>query len=121
MSYTGIALPSFVVSILFLLLFGYVWPVIPVLGRLSGGVTPPTDITGLYILDGLLTGRPAVAWDAFLHLILPAQTLPNALVIRPPMWNGPRVRQQRRASLMHTLWAFRTSCLTLAYMYVNGK
>ena len=75
MSYTGIALPSFVVSILFMLLFGHVWPVIPVLGRLSGGVTPPADITGLYILDGLLTGRPAVAWNAFLHLILPALAL----------------------------------------------
>lgn len=75
MSYTGIALPSFVVSILFLLLFGYIWPVIPVLGRLSNGLAPPTTITGLYIIDALLTGQPAVAWDAFLHLILPALAL----------------------------------------------
>ncbi len=75
LSYTGIALPSFVVSILFLLLFGYIWPVIPVLGRLSAGVAPPADITGLYIVDALITGKPAVAWDAFLHLILPALAL----------------------------------------------
>ena len=121
MSYTGNALPSFVVSILFMLLLGHVWLVIPVFGLLPGRVTPLADITGLYILDGLLTGRPAVAWDTFLHLILPAQTLLNVLVIRPPMWNGPRVRQQRRANLTHTSWASRTSCLTLAYMSTANK
>ena len=75
LSYTGIAVPSFVFSILFLLLFGYLWQVIPVLGRLSNGIDPPTHITGLYTIDALLTGKSAVAWDAFLHLILPALAL----------------------------------------------
>lgn len=75
LSYAGVAMPGFVVAILLLLLFGYVWQIIPVFGRLSPGVTPPRHITGLYVLDGILTGQFAVAWDAFLHLSIPAVSL----------------------------------------------
>ena len=75
LSYVGVALPAFVVGILLLLLFGFKWQVIPVLGRLSTGMAEPTKITGFFILDGLLTGQPAVVWDAFLHLLLPALAL----------------------------------------------
>jgi len=75
LSYAGVAMPGFVVAILLLLLFGYVWQIIPVFGRLSPGVKPPAHITGLYVLDGILTGRFSVAWDAFLHLSIPAVSL----------------------------------------------
>lgn len=75
LSYIGIAVPSFVVAILLLMLFGNVWKVIPTLGRLSTGVAPPSTITGFYVLDALLQGQFATAWDAFLHLLLPAFTL----------------------------------------------
>lgn len=75
LSYAGIALPAFVVGILLLLLFGYAVPVIPVLGRLSTGMEAPPSITGMYILDGILTGHFAASWDAFLHLLLPAFAL----------------------------------------------
>lgn len=75
LSYTGIAIPSFVVSILFLLVFGHIWKVIPVLGRLSPGIPPPQSITGFYIVDGILTGQFQTAWNAFLHLLLPALAL----------------------------------------------
>ncbi len=75
LSYVGIAIPAFVVGILLLLLLGYTFPILPVLGRLSTGIEPPRTITGLYILDGLLSGNLNVAWDAFLHLLLPALAL----------------------------------------------
>lgn len=75
LSYIGIALPAFVVGILLLLLFGYWVPVLPVLGRLSTGIAAPPTITGLYIFDGVVTGNFAAAWDAFLHLLLPAFAL----------------------------------------------
>lgn len=74
-SYIGIALPSFVVAVLLLLLFGFVWQVIPVLGRLSPGANPPQHITGMYVIDGILTGNPAIAFDALLHLLLPGIAL----------------------------------------------
>ena len=45
-SYIGIAVPSFVVAIVLLVIFGNLWQVIPTLGRLSTGVAPPDTITG---------------------------------------------------------------------------
>ena len=75
LSYAGIAVPSFVVAILLLVIFGNTWQVIPTLGRLSTGVTVPDRITGFYVLDALLAGNLATAWNAFLHLLLPAFAL----------------------------------------------
>ncbi|MGB9802831.1 ABC transporter permease [Desulfofundulus sp.] len=75
MAYTGVAVPSFVVAVLFVLIFGYIWPVIPALGRLGPGVQPPGAITGLITVDSLLTGNLTVFWDALKHLFLPALAL----------------------------------------------
>ncbi len=75
MSYVGIAIPAFVMAILLLLLFGHIFPSVPVVGRLSLDVTSPPNVTGFYIIDGLITGQFAVAGNAFLHLLLPAFAL----------------------------------------------
>ncbi|MDI3480994.1 MAG: peptide/nickel transport system permease protein [Tepidanaerobacteraceae bacterium] len=75
LSYVGIAIPSFVVAVLLLLIFGYLWPVIPTLGRLSSNITPPPTITGLITVDSLITGNFAAFFDALKHLILPAIAL----------------------------------------------
>lgn len=74
-SYIIIATPTFVWAVLLLLIFGYWLPILPSIGgRLSMGFTVPT-VTGLMITDALISGQPAAAWDAFLHLILPAAAL----------------------------------------------
>lgn len=44
-------------------------------GRLPIGMTPPAHVTGLYVLDGLLTGNPESSWQALRYLALPAITL----------------------------------------------
>jgi peptide/nickel transport system permease protein len=75
MAYTGVAIPSFVMAVFLLLLFGYIWPIIPVLGRLSAGITPPPTITGMITFDSLITGNFAAFWDALKHIILPALAL----------------------------------------------
>lgn len=75
LSYIGVAMPSFVIATLLLLLFGHVWQVIPVLGRLSYGITPPPDVTGFYTIDALLAGQFSTFWNAFLHLLVPAFAL----------------------------------------------
>ncbi len=74
-SYIIIATPAFVWAVLFLLIFGYWFPILPSIGgRISPGFTVPS-ITGLMILDALLDGQPAAAWNAFMHLMLPALAL----------------------------------------------
>jgi peptide/nickel transport system permease protein len=74
LSYVGIALPSFVVAVLLLLVFGYTWKIIPVLGRLSNGFHVP-KITGMVVIDSLITGNFSAAFDGITHLILPAFAL----------------------------------------------
>ncbi|MCL4515744.1 MAG: ABC transporter permease [Firmicutes bacterium] len=74
-SYLGIVTPAFVWAIIFMLIFGYVFPIFPITGRLSPGFEAPTTITGMFTLDSLLAGDPRTAWDAFLHLVLPAIAL----------------------------------------------
>ncbi len=74
-AYIGIAVPSFVMAIILLLLFGLVWQVVPVLDRLSPYIIPPPKVTGLILLDSLLIGDFIAFWDAFQHIILPAVAL----------------------------------------------
>lgn len=74
-SYIGVAMPAFVVAVLLLLVFGYQWTILPVLGRLSSGVEAPSTITGMYILDSIITGNFITAVDAAEHLFLPALAL----------------------------------------------
>ncbi len=74
-SYAGVAIPGFVLAILLLLLFGYVWPVLPVLGRLSSGFSAPAAVTGLYTVDSLISGDIKTFWDSFLHILVPALAL----------------------------------------------
>ncbi|MFI1990452.1 ABC transporter permease [Actinoplanes sp. NPDC020271] len=56
----------------------------PPSGRISTG-TDNTDVTGLFVLDGLLTREFDASADALWHLILPAVTLatiPLAIIVR---------------------------------------
>lgn len=74
-SYLGIATPSYVWAIFFMLIFCFWIPILPTIGRISSGMPKILTITGFYIIDGLLTGNPAVSWDAFKHLIMPGTAL----------------------------------------------
>jgi peptide/nickel transport system permease protein len=74
-SYVGIAIPSFVLAILLLLLFGYHWPILPVLGRISSNIMSPPRVTGFMLLDSLISGNGYAFWDSFKHLLVPAFAL----------------------------------------------
>ena len=74
-SYTGVVTPSFVFAILFVLLFGWILHLFPVIGRLSEQVRAPPVITGLMTVDSLLAGRLDAFVDALHHLVLPALAL----------------------------------------------
>lgn len=75
LSYLGIVAPAFLWAVLAMLVFAYLIPILPVAGRISAGMTPPVTRTGLYVIDYLLEGNAAGAWDAFRHLIMPAVVL----------------------------------------------
>ncbi|MDY7569497.1 ABC transporter permease [Pseudomonas sp. CCC4.1] len=72
---TGISTPAFWLGLGAIVLFyGHIgW--LPGGGRLSEGLTPPSTITGFYLIDALLAGNFSLFVDALKHLILPAATL----------------------------------------------
>lgn len=74
-SYLGVASPAFVWATIFIFIFGFIWPILPTMGRLSYGIQAPTTITGMYTLDAILAGNFSTALDAFKHILLPAIAL----------------------------------------------
>lgn len=89
-AYIGVSIPAFVLAIFFVLIFGYAWPILPVLSRLSPQFDVPR-VTGFMIFDSLFAGNLNAAWNAFTHLILPvvalalAGTLQEARIMRASM------------------------------------
>ena len=75
LGYIFVATPTFVFAVLFVLIVGYWIPLMPSIGGRLSPQFAIDDITGLYVLDALLGGQPAAAWDAFLHLLFPALAL----------------------------------------------
>ena len=71
----GIAIASFWFAIMLQLLFAMQLDLLPLRGRLGTAFDPPPHLTGLYLIDSLLTGRLATFWNALRHLALPAVTL----------------------------------------------
>jgi peptide/nickel transport system permease protein len=70
----GASIPTFWLGTLLMLVFGSALNLLPVSGRLDAGIELRT-VTGLHVLDSLLTlNRPAIA-DALAHLTMPAVTL----------------------------------------------
>jgi peptide/nickel transport system permease protein len=83
-SLVGVAVPVFFTGFLLKYFFAVEWNLLPVSGRQSTGVDA-TRVTGLFVLDGILTREWDAAWDALKHLILPAvalATIPFAVIFR---------------------------------------
>lgn len=74
-SVTGISTPAFWLGLgLIVVFYGHLgW--FPGGGRLDQGMKPPTDITGFYLVDSLLTWNIPVFLNALKHIVLPAFTL----------------------------------------------
>ncbi len=69
------AIPVFWLGLMLQLIFGVWLKWFPVAGRISNLSMAPEHITGLYVLDSLLTRNWPALKDSLLHLILPALTL----------------------------------------------
>ena len=70
----GVSMPIFWLGLMMIILFSVTLGWLPSSGRISIGMTPE-DITGMYLLDALLTGNMPAFIDAFEHLIMPAVAL----------------------------------------------
>jgi len=69
------SMPVYWLGLMAILMFYGLLGWLPAGGRLSAGNVMPVQVTGLFTVDALLTGRPDLLWDALRHLALPAVVL----------------------------------------------
>ena len=69
------SMPIFWLGLMAVLVFYRTLDLLPAGGRLTVGLTPPSPVTGLLLVDSLLARDPALFADALRHLILPASIL----------------------------------------------
>ena len=81
---TGISMPIFWLAMILIVIFGVNLELLPFPGRLDSE-TAITAITGMVLVDSLLTLNFSGFWDGLLHLIMPALALgvaPMAVIMR---------------------------------------
>jgi peptide/nickel transport system permease protein len=84
MSLVGVSMPIFWLGLILMIVFSVKLGWLPLSGRLGYDVELEA-ITGLYLLDSVLTGNWAAFKDVLWHLILPAftlSTIPMAIIAR---------------------------------------
>lgn len=79
-SIIGVSMPYYWLGLLLLLIFYFKLGIVPGGGRLSPLTPSPEYITGLYILDSLLTGNLETLKDSIMHIITPAFCLSFAIM-----------------------------------------
>ncbi|ARQ68365.1 ABC transporter permease [Streptomyces marincola] len=83
-SLIGVCIPVFFLAFLLRSVFAVNLGWLPSVGRQSTGIDA-TEVTGFFVLDGLLTGEWDASWDAVQHLALPGialASIPLALIVR---------------------------------------
>ena len=92
----GVSLPVFFTGLLLTWLFYFVlgWAPSPI-GRLDPSFAPPTDRSGLYLVDALLDRDPELWWACASQLVMPAITM--ALFVLAP------ITRMTRASMLGVL------------------
>ena len=80
----GVSMPIFWLGLMLMYLFSVKWGLLPMMGRFTMGLEP-ASLTGLVVLDSLLTGNFQLFANSLKHLLLPAVTLatiPMAIIAR---------------------------------------
>ncbi len=72
---TAYSSPSFFVALVVLVLFSFVFRFLPGGGAVGQGIPPPTKVTGIPMLDSLLTGDSSYLFSSLQHIILPSLAL----------------------------------------------
>jgi peptide/nickel transport system permease protein len=71
----GMSIPIFVLALLMQLILYARLGLLPAAGRIDEAIGAPTTITGLYLVDSLVTGNLPAFVSALKHIIAPALTL----------------------------------------------
>jgi peptide/nickel transport system permease protein len=71
-SLLGASMPPFWSGLLLLFIFYYKLELAPGPGRINSRLGTPDSVTGLFVLDSLLTGNKEAFWSSLSHLILPS-------------------------------------------------
>jgi len=82
-SLLGVSIPVFWLGMMLIFVFAAILNILPVSGRLTMGLSVD-QVTGLYLIDSLITGNFNAFGDAAKHLVLPAialATIPLALIV----------------------------------------
>jgi len=102
----GVSIPIFWLGLMMQYLFAVWLRILPISQRLDAEYGRGFDaITGMYVLDGLLRGRPDVSLNAATHLIMPAlalSTVPMAIIVRMTRASMLEVLNQ---DYVRTAWA----------------
>ncbi len=80
----GISMPVFWLGLMLMFVFGLWLDILPISGRINVSI-PFQNITGLYVLDSLLTFNWRALGSSLLHLVLPGialGTIPMAMIAR---------------------------------------
>jgi len=80
----GVSMPIFWLGLMLMFFFGLYLDLLPISGRLDPEISLRT-ITGLYLVDALITRNGRAFWNALSHLVLPGValgTIPMALIAR---------------------------------------
>jgi len=75
-SLVGLSVPSFWLGLVLIYFLCFQFEILPTpMGRVALNVTPPNRITGLYIVDSLLTGNSKALISSVRQIILPTSVL----------------------------------------------
>jgi len=104
-SLSGLSFPIFFFGLILQLVFSRWLDWFPLAGRLGTSDLAPAHITGLYVIDALLTGDFATLRSALLHLVLPTLTLALALLAIEVRMTRSTMLEVLSQDYMRTAWA----------------
>lgn len=90
----GVSMPIFWLGLMMIIIFSVTLGWLPSSGRIAIGMMPD-NITGLYLLDSILTGNMESFSDAFQHLIMPALALGS--------YSTAIIARMTRATMLETI------------------
>jgi peptide/nickel transport system permease protein len=119
-SIMGVSMPAFLLGLLLQIVFFRDLHLLPLAARVDSDlrfISPITEVTGLFLLDSLLTRNWLAFKDVFLHLILPALTLaayPIGLIARMTRASMLEVLEQ---DYIRTARAYGVRDAVITYLY----